>query len=213
MSWGFFINAFRQLRERSERNNKPPAKRVEDKKVKHKKHLFGKTELFKLPSIIEKVFFMAKEQNLAHTKWLCRYHVVFTPKYRRKAIYGQYREEIGQIIRQLCNYKGIEIIEGHMMVDHVHMLVMIPPKYSISSVMGYIKGKSSLMIFDRFSQLKYKYGNRRFWSVGYYVSTVGMNEATIRKYIREQDNADIMLDKMTSKEYADPFRPKPGKLL
>ena len=156
---------------------------------------------------------MAKEQKLAHTKWLCKYHIVFTPKYRRKAIYGQYREEIGQIIRQLCNYKGIEIIEGHMMVDHVHMLVMIPPKYSISSVMGYIKGKSSLMIFDRFSQLKYKYGNRQFWSVGYYVSTVGMNEATIRKYIREQDNADIMLDKMTSKEYADPFRPKQGKLL
>ena len=100
-----------------------------------------------------------------------------------------------------------------MMPDHVHMLVMIPPKYSVSSVMGYLKGKSSLMIFDRFSQLKYKYGNRRFWSVGYYVSTVGMNEATIRKYIREQDNADIMHDKMTIKEYTDPFRPKQGKLL
>ena len=119
---------------------------------------------------------MAKEQNLAHTKWLYRYHIVFTPKYRRKVIYGQYREEIGKIIRQLCNYKGIEIIEGHMMIDHVHMLVMIPPKYAISSVMGYIKGKSSLMIFDKFSQLKYRYGNRRFWSVGYYVSTVGLNE-------------------------------------
>ena len=99
------------------------------------------------------------------------------------------------------------------MPDHVHMFVMIPPKYSIASVMGYLKGKSSLMIFDRFSQLKYKYGNRRFWSVGYYVSTVGLNEATIRKYIREQDNADIMLDKMTTKEYADLFRPKQGKLL
>ena len=100
-----------------------------------------------------------------------------------------------------------------MMPDHVHMLVMIPPKYSIASVMGYLKGKSSLMIFDRFSQLKYKYGNRRFWSVGYYVSTVGLKEATIRKYIREQDNADIMLDKMTTKEYADPFRPKQATLL
>ena len=100
-----------------------------------------------------------------------------------------------------------------MMPDHVHMLIMIPPKYSVASVMGYLKGKSSLMIFDRFSQLKYKYGNRRFWSVGYYVSTVGLNEAAIRKYIREQDNADIMLDRMTNKEYTDPFRPKQGKLL
>ena len=157
--------------------------------------------------------FMAKEQNLAHTKWLCRYHIVFTPKYRRKVIYGQYREEIGKIIRQLCKYKGIEIIEGHMMIDHVHMLVMIPPKYAISSVMGYIKGKSSLMIFDKFSQLKYRYGNRRFWSVGYYVSTVGLNEVTIRKYIREEDREDIMLDKRTCKEYTDPFSPKQGKLL
>ena len=156
---------------------------------------------------------MAKEQNLARTKWLCRYHIVFTPKYRRKVIYGQYREEIGKIIRQLCNYKGIEIIEGHMMIDHVHMLVMIPPKYAISSVMGYIKGKSSLMIFDKFSQLKYRYGNRRFWSVGYYVSTVGLNEATIRKYIRDQDREDIMLDKRTCREYTDPFSPKQGKLL
>ena len=100
-----------------------------------------------------------------------------------------------------------------MMIDHVHMLVMIPPKYAISSVMGYIKGKSSLMIFDKFSQLKYKYGNRRFWSVGYYISTVGLNEATIRKYIREQYREDIMLDKRTAKEYTAPFNPKQGKLL
>ena len=99
------------------------------------------------------------------------------------------------------------------MPDHVHMLVMIPPKYSIASVMDYLKGKSSLMIFDRFSQLKYKYGNRRFWIVGYYVSTVGLNEAPIRKYIRDQEHTDQMLDKMTSKEYTDPFRPKQGKLL
>ena len=177
------------------------------KKLNIKKHLFDRTELFKLPSTIEKVFFVWRKNKIWHIR------SGFTPKYRRKAIYGQYREEIGQIIRQLCNYKGIEIIEGHMMPDHVHMLVMIPPKYSVASVMGYIKGKSSLMIFDRFSQLKYKYGNRRFWSVGYYVSTVGLNEATIRKYIRDQDNADIMLDRMTTKEYTDPFRPKQGKLL
>ena len=94
---------------------------------------------------------MAKEQNLAHTKWLCKYHVVFTPKYRRKLIYGQYCEEIGKILRQLCNYKGIDIIEGHLMPDHVHMLLSIPPKYAVSRVMGYLKGKSSLMIFDRFA--------------------------------------------------------------
>ena len=113
---------------------------MEHKTVIPKKHLFDKTELFRLPSTSKRCFFMAKEQHLAHTKWLCRYHIVFTPKYRRKVIYGQYREEIGKIIRHLCNYKRIEIIEGHMMIDHVHMLIMIPPKYAISSVMGYIKG-------------------------------------------------------------------------
>ena len=156
---------------------------------------------------------MAKEQNLAHTKWLCKYHIVFTPKYRRKLIYEQYREEIGRILRQLCSYKGVEILEGHMMLDHVHMLVMIPPKYSVSSFMGYLKGKSSLMIFDRYAHLKHKFGNRRFWSIGYYVSTVGLNEATIRKYIREQEHADKMFDKLTTKEYTDPFSPKQGKLL
>lgn len=112
--------------------------------------------------------------TLSHTKWLCKYHIVFTPKYRRKAIVGQYRESIGQILRQLCNYKGVEIIEGHLMVDHVHILVSIPPKYSVSQFMGYLKGKSSLMIFDRHANLKYKFGNRHFWSEGYYVSTVGL---------------------------------------
>ena len=151
--------------------------------------------------------------SLAHSKWNCKYHIVFAPKYRRKAMYGEKGKEIGAILRELCKWKGVNIIEAEICPDHVHMLVMIPPKYSIASVMGYLKGKSSLMIFDRFSQLKYKYGNRRFWSVGYYVSTVGLNEATIRKYIREQDNADIMLDKMTTKEYADPFRPKQATLL
>ena len=150
---------------------------------------------------------MAKEQNLAHTKWLCRYHIVFTPKYRRKVIYGQYREEIGKIIRQLCNYKGIEIIEGHMMIDH--MLVMIPPKYAISSVMGYIKGKSSLMIFDKFSQLKYRYGNRRFWSVGYYVSTVGRNRRAIEEYIKNQLQEDYTDDQLSIKEFVDPFTGEP----
>ena len=104
--------------------------------------------------------------TLSHTKWLCKYHIVFTPKYRRKAIFGQYRESIGQILRQLCNYKGVEIIEGHLMPDHVHILVSIPPKYSVSQFMGYLKGKSSLMIFDRHANLKYKFGNRHFLAEG-----------------------------------------------
>lgn len=147
-----------------------------------------------------------KEYSLAHTKWMCKYHIVFTPKYRRKAIYNQYRKSLGEILRNLCRYKGIELIEGHMMSDHVHMLVAIPPKYSVSSVMGYLKGKSALMLFDKHANLKYKFGNRHFWAEGYYVSTVGLNEATIRKYIREQDAHDIALDKLSVKEYEDPFK-------
>ena len=133
--------------------------------------------------------------SLSHTKWLCKYHIVFTPKYRRKAIYGQYKKSIGQILRQLCGYKGVEIIEGHLMPDHVHMLVSIPPKYGVSQIMGYLKGKSSLMIFDKHANLKYKFGNRHFWAEEYYVSTVGLNEATIAKYIREQEAHNIAMDK------------------
>ena len=147
-----------------------------------------------------------KAYSLSHTKWMCKYHIVFTPKYRRKAIYGQIRSDIGEILRRLCEYKGVEIIEGHLMPDHVHMLLAIPPKYSVSGVMGYLKGKSSLMIFDKHANLKYKFGNRRFWAEGYYVSTVGLNEATIAKYIREQEAADIALDKLSVKEYSDPFK-------
>ena len=143
--------------------------------------------------------------SLSHTKWLCKYHIVFTPKYRRKTIYGQYRESIGQIIRQLCNYKGVEIIEEHLMPDHIHLLVSIPPKYSVSQFMGYLKGKSSLMIFDKHANLKYKFGNRHFWAEGYYVSTVGLNETTIKKYIQEQEAHDIAMDKVTEKEYQDLF--------
>ena len=147
-----------------------------------------------------------KGNSLAHTKWLCKYHIVFTPKYRRKVIYNQYKESIRDIIKQLCGYKGIEIIEGEIMADHIHLLLSIPPKYSVSSVMGYIKGKSALMIFDKHSNLKYKFGNRHFWAEGYYVSTVGLNENTIKKYIREQESRDIMKDKLSVKEYEDPFK-------
>ena len=142
---------------------------------------------------------------MAHTKWLCKYHIVFCPKYRRKAIYGQYREDLREIIRTGCRYKGVEILEGHMMPDHIHLLLSIPPKYSVSEVMGYLKGKSALMIFDKHANLKYKYGNRHFWAEGYYVSTVGLNETTIRKYIQDQEKHDIAMDKLSVKEYEDPF--------
>ncbi|STO01072.1 Transposase and inactivated derivatives [[Eubacterium] infirmum] len=147
-----------------------------------------------------------KHNSLSHTKWLCKYHIVFILKYRRKIIYNQYRESIKEIIKSLCKYKGVEIIEGHLMADHVHMLVSIPPKYSVSSIMGYLKGKSALMIFDKHANLKYNFGNRHFWSEGYYVSTVGLNEATIAKYIREQEKHDIAIDKLSVKEYEDPFK-------
>ncbi len=149
---------------------------------------------------------MANRANsLSHTKWVCKYHIVFTPKYRRKAIYDQYRDSLGEILRQLCRYKGVEIIEGHLMPDHVHMLVSIPPKISVSSFMGYLKGKSALMMFDKHANLKYKFGNRHFWAEGRCVSTVGPSEATIAKYIREQEAHDIALDKLSVKEYEDPF--------
>ncbi|RAW90819.1 IS200/IS605-like element ISPlu5 family transposase [Photorhabdus laumondii] len=147
-----------------------------------------------------------KAQSSAHTKWLCKYHIVFSPKYRRKVIFTRIRSSIGEILRDLCQYKGVEIIEGHLMPDHVHILVSIPPKISVSSFMGYLKGKSALMIFDKHANLKYKFGNRKFWSEGYYVSTVGLNEATIRKYIREQEKSDLMQDKLSTREHEDPFK-------
>ena len=149
-----------------------------------------------------------KTDSLAHTKWMCKYHIVFTPKYRRKIIYNQIRKDIGEIMHELCKYKGVEIIEGHMMPDHVHMLLSITPKYSVSSVMGYLKGKSALMIFERHANLKYKYGNRHFWCEGYYVSTVGLNEETIKKYIAEQEQRDQAVDRLSVKEYQDPFDQK-----
>ena len=150
-----------------------------------------------------------KSNDMAHTKWMCKYHIVFTPKYRRKVIYNQYKESIRDILKQLCSYKGVDILEGELMPDHIHMLVSIPPKMSVSSFMGYLKGKSALMIFDKHANLKYKYGNRHFWAEGYYVSTVGLNEATIRKYIQEQEKQDIMKDKLSVKEYEDPFKGQP----
>ena len=149
---------------------------------------------------------MANQTNsLSHTKWMCKYHIVFTPKYRRKIIYNQCRESLREIIKLLCKYKGVEILEGHLMPDHVHLVLSIPPKLSVSAFMGYLKGKSALMMFERHANLKYKFGNRKFWAEGYYVSTVGLNEATVRKYVREQEMHDQAVDKLSVKEYEDPF--------
>jgi putative transposase len=144
-------------------------------------------------------------QGLSHTRWVCKYHIVFAPKYRRKVIFNQYRDSLGKILRELCEYKHVEVHEGHLMPDHVHMLVSIPPKLSVSAFMGYLKGKSSLMMFDRHANLKYKFGNRKFWAEGYYVSTVGLNETQIAKYIREQEKHDIAIDKISGIEREDPF--------
>ena len=144
--------------------------------------------------------------SLSHSKWNCQYHIIFGPKYRRKAIYGKLRRDIGKYLRRLCEYKGVEIVEANACSDHIHMLVKIPPKLAVSSFMGYLKGKSALMIFDEHANLKYKYGSRHFWSEGYYVSTVGLNKQTIKKYIREQETEDMIQDKKSLKEYHDPFK-------
>ena len=149
---------------------------------------------------------MDDDLSLSHTRWNCKYHIVFIPKYRRKEIYGKIRTDIGQIIRQLCAYKDVEIIEAHAMPDHIHMLVRIPPKIAVSNFMGYLKGKSSLMIFERHANLKYKYGNRNFWAKGFYVSTVGLDTNKVREYIRDQEKEDMIQDNLSSKEYKDPFK-------
>lgn len=144
--------------------------------------------------------------SLSHSKWMCKYHIVFIPKYRRKIIYHKLREDIQKYIKDLCKWKGVEIIEGHMMPDHVHLLVSIPPKISVSNFMGYLKGKSALMILENHGELRYKMDRRNFWATGYYVSTVGLNEATIKKYIKEQENEDIIEDKLTKREKYNPFK-------
>ena len=147
-----------------------------------------------------------KDMNsLSHTTWRCQYHVVLTPKFRRRVIYREIRQDIGQILRKLCAEKGVEIIEAEACPDHIHMLLSIPPKYSVAQIMGYLKGKSSLMIFDRHANLKYKYGNRHFWCRGYFVDTVGRNKEKIREYIRHQLDDDQMTDQISMKEYLDPF--------
>ena len=143
--------------------------------------------------------------SLDHTTWRCQYHIVFAPKFRRMVIFKEIQADIGKILRQLCQQKGVEIIEAYMCPDHVHMLLSIPPKYSVSQIMGYLKGKSSLMIFDRHANLKYKYGNRHFWARGYYVDTVGRNKKQVQEYIKKQLQEDQIADQVSLKEFVDPF--------
>ena len=148
---------------------------------------------------------MKDVQSLSHSKWRCQYHIVFAPKYRRKEVYGKIKTDIGVILRKLCEQKKVEILEANACIDHIHMLVCIPPSLSVSGFMGYLKGKSSLMIFDRHANLKYKYGNRHFWCRGYYVDTVGRNKKAISEYIKNQLQEDIVADQISFKEYIDPF--------
>ena len=149
--------------------------------------------------------------SLAHTKWNCKYHVIFAPKYRRRVIYGKIKADIGIMLRKLCAYKGIEILEAEACTDHIHMLISIPPKYSVAQIMGYLKGKSSLMIFDKFANMKYRYGNRQFWCRGYYVDTVGKNTKAIDEYIKNQLEEDKQYEQLTMKEMIAPFTGEPVK--
>ena len=145
------------------------------------------------------------KNSLAHTTWNCKYHIVFAPKYRRQIIYGKLKADIGKILRTLCERKGVTIHEAEACPDHIHMLVSIPTKISVADFMGYLKGKSSLMIFDRYANLKYRYGNRKFWCRGYYVDTVGRNKKAIEEYIRNQLKEDKEYEQLTMSEVVDPF--------
>ena len=149
--------------------------------------------------------------SLAHTKWNCKYHIVFAPKFRRKEIYGKYKADIGKILRELCAWKGVEIIEAHACVDHIHMYVSISPKLSVSGFVGFLKGKSALILFERHANLKYKYGQRHFWCRGFYVDTVGRNEKAIQEYIKNQEKEDMIADQISIEEYIDPFKKEKQK--
>ena len=147
---------------------------------------------------------MNDRNSLAHTSWNCKYHIVFAPKYRRKVFYGQRRYDIGQILRELCRWKNVNLLEAEACPDHIHMLVEIPPKISVSSFMGFLKGKSSLMIYEKWGNIRYKYRNRTFWCRGYYVYTTGKNERVIAEYIKNQLKEDEMSDQLTL-NFEDPF--------
>ena len=149
---------------------------------------------------------MNDTSSLSHTRWNCKYHIVFAPKYRRKIFYQEKKQEIGEILRRLCEWKQVEIIEAEVCPDHIHMLVSIPPKISVSGFVGFLKGKSTLIIYERHANLKYKYGNRQFWCRGYYVDTAGKNAKAIAEYIKHQLDEDKIQDQITMKEFIDPFK-------
>lgn len=140
---------------------------------------------------------LSANNSLAHTKWNCKYHIVFAPKFRRKVFYGEKKREIGKILRTLCEWKGVKIVEAELCPDHIHMLVEIPPKIAVSSFVGYLKGKSTTMIFEQFHELKYKYRNREFWCKGYYVDTVGKNQRRIAEYIKHQLDEDLLGEQLS----------------
>jgi len=180
--------------------------------VKRKTSCVKLKKVWQPQKITQEVYVMKDDiQSLSHSKWRCKYHIVFAPKYRRQIIYGKIKADIGKILRELSERKGVEIIQAECCPDHIHMLVAIPPHMSVSQYMGYLKSKSSLMIFDRHANLKYKYGNRHFWCRGYYVDTVGKYEGAIKEYIRNQLQEDIANDQICLKEFMDPFTGKPVK--
>ena len=148
---------------------------------------------------------MNDTNSLAHTTWNCKYHIVFAPKYRRKVFFGQKRKEIGAILRSLCEWKNVEIIEAEVCPDHIHMLVKIPPKLSVASFVGFLKGKSSILIYQKFANMKFKYRNREFWCRGYYVDTAGKNDIKIKEYIANQLKEDKLMEQMTIQEINNPF--------
>ena len=186
--------------------NKPPVKLGELKSLDTRIPPFGRM-VTGSPTVPNKRrnCLMKDISSLSHSKWRCQYHIVFAPKFRRKEIYGKIKGDIGQILRKLCEQKRVEIIEAEACPDHIHMLVCIPPSLSVAQFMGYLKDKSSLMIFDKHANLKYKYGSRHFWCRGYYVDTVGRNKTAIAEYIKNQLQEDIANDQLTLKEYIDPF--------
>ena len=146
--------------------------------------------------------------SLSHSKWNCKYHIVFAPKYRRKVFYAEKRQEIGEILRQLCKWYGANLIEGEVCPDHIHMLVKIPPKESVSGFIGFLKGKSSLLIYQKYANMKFKYRDRTFWCRGYYVDTVGKNTKKIKEYIANQLSEDKKMEQLTIQEIVDPFKKK-----
>ncbi|NCO52644.1 MAG: IS200/IS605 family transposase [Deltaproteobacteria bacterium] len=146
------------------------------------------------------------KRTLAHTTWECKYHIVFVPKNRRKVIYGKLRRDIGNILRKLCEYKQVEVIEGTACADHIHVCLSIPPKYSVATIVGYLKGKSTMIVFERFSSLRRNFRGHNFWARGYYVSTVGLDEQKVRQYIKNQQEQDAIVDRYDTDLVKDPFR-------